>query len=100
MLFKKYSKIVNFQKFKTVLHALASLFCTITLKCRYRYYLYFTDEETEVFFFKKTIYLFLERGKGREKGRERNIDWLLVSYILTGDKTCNLGMCPDQELNW
>ena len=27
-------------------------------------------------FFKDFIYLFLERGEGREKERERNIDWL------------------------
>ena len=36
------------------------------------------------FFFKDSIYLFLERGEGREKGRgtstsERYIDWLLLA---------------------
>ena len=49
-----------------------------------------------LFFFKKRFYLFLERGEGRQKERERNIDrlpraplWGLVS---------NPGMCPDPEL--
>ena len=31
---------------------------------------------------------------------ERNIDWLSFICTLTGDQTGNLGMCPDQELNW
>ena len=32
--------------------------------------------------------------------RERNIDWLPLLCALTGDWTCNPGMCPDQESNW
>ena len=31
--------------------------------------------------------------------RERNIGWLLPVCTLTGDGTCSLGMCPDQESN-
>ena len=53
-------------------------------------------------FFKKIffIYLFLERGEGREEERERNIsvrdvDWLPLSRPPTWDLACNLGMCPD-----
>ena len=45
------------------------------------------------------IYLFLERGEGREKGRETLIGWLPLVHALTGDRTCNSGMCPDQESN-
>ena len=30
---------------------------------------------------------------------ERNIDWLPFVRTLTGDQICNLGMCPDRELN-
>ena len=59
-------------------------------------------------FFKKKkdfIYLFiLERGRGREKGREtseweRNIDWLPSAHAPTGDRTRNPGTCPDWKLN-
>ena len=46
------------------------------------------------------IYLFLERGEGREKEKERNINQLPLKCVLTGDQTQNPGMCPDQELNW
>ena len=36
-------------------------------------------------FFKDFIYLFLERGEGREKLRERNISvWLPLTYPLLG----------------
>ena len=54
-----------------------------------------------------SIYLFIfERGKWKEKERERNIDvrgkhWSVASGLPpTGDLACNLGMCPDEELNW
>ena len=53
--------------------------------------------------------LILEREEGkrrreREKERERdldvrNFDQLPPVYVLTGDWTHNLGMCPDWELN-
>ena len=50
----------------------------------------------------------LEREEGMEGGRERegetlmwerNINWLSLIYPGTRDWTCNLGICPDQELN-
>ena len=44
-------------------------------------------------FLKDFIYLFLERGEGREKEREENINvWLPLAHP-TGDLTCNPGMC-------
>ena len=55
--------------------------------------------------FKDFIYLFLERGEGREIERERNINvqeihQLVASHISPpGDLACNPGMCPDWELN-
>ena len=51
------------------------------------------------------MYLFLERGEGREKERERNIDvpekQRLVASCTppTGDLAHNPGLCPDWELN-
>ena len=46
----------------------------------------------------KRFYLFLEKGEGREKGRETSVcDCLLVPP--TGDLACNPGMCHDWELN-
>ena len=45
------------------------------------------------------VFIFRERG-GREKKRERNIDWLVASCKLpTGDLACIPGMCPDWESN-
>ena len=52
------------------------------------------------------MYLFmLERRKGTENGRERNIDVRHThdQFPLTqppGDLACNLGMCLDGESNW
>ena len=52
-------------------------------------------------FFKTFIYLFLERGEGREKEGERNINVRLpLMRPPTGDLACNPGMCPDWESNW
>ena len=31
--------------------------------------------------------------------RERNIDWLPLACVPTGDESPTPGMCPDQELN-
>ena len=56
-------------------------------------------------FKKNFIYLFLERGEGREKERERSINvgeiHQLVAFHMppTGNLAHNPGMCPDQELN-
>ena len=45
-------------------------------------------------------YLFLERGEGREKEWERNINvWLPPMCPPTGDPAHNTGMCPDWESN-
>ena len=50
--------------------------------------------------FKDFTYLFLERGEGREKERERNINvWLPLMWPPTGHLAHNPGMCPDSELN-
>ena len=50
--------------------------------------------------FFKNIYLLLERGEGRKKERERNINvWLPLNAPPTGDLASNPGMCPDWESN-
>ena len=55
-------------------------------------------------FFKAFIYLFLEKGEGREK-EERNIDvqeihGSVASHMPpTGDLAGNPGICPDRESN-
>ena len=46
------------------------------------------------------IYLFLERGEGREKERERHQCVVASCVPPTRDLACNPGMCPDWELNW
>ena len=51
-------------------------------------------------FFKDFIYLLLDRGEGREKEEERNINvWLPFSCPTPGNLACSPGMCPDWELN-
>ena len=45
-------------------------------------------------------YLFLKRGKVREKERETNIDQLPPACAPTGDQAYNPGMYTDRELNW
>ena len=45
--------------------------------------------------------LILERGEGRLRERgtrmwERNVDWLPPICTPSGDRTCNLGICPEQ----
>ena len=52
----------------------------------------------------KMCLLILERRKGRERDRERNINvrnisWLPLAHTLTGNQTYILGMCPNQESN-
>ena len=44
--------------------------------------------------------MYFERGKRREKERERNIDWLPPTRPPTRGLACNPGMCPEWELNW
>ena len=56
-------------------------------------------------FFSYFTYLFLERGEGKEKERERNIDMREIHQSVashpppTGALAHNPGMCPDWELN-
>ena len=51
------------------------------------------------FFFKDFIYLFLERGKEREREGEKQC--VVASHVPpNGDLAGNPGMCPDWELNW
>ena len=58
-----------------------------------------------IYFFKDTfkkdfIYLlFLERGEGKKKERERNISVWLPLTPPAGDLAHNPGMCPDRESN-
>ena len=52
-------------------------------------------------FFLDFIYLFLHRGEGRKKERERNINvWLPLMCPPTRDLARTPGMCPDCESNW
>ena len=53
--------------------------------------------ESFTFFFFKI--LFLERGEGREKGRETAMCGCLSHASLTGDLAHSPGMCPDWESN-
>ena len=45
------------------------------------------------------MYLFLERGEGREKEREGNINQLPLAHPQLGGLACNTAMSPDWELN-
>ena len=46
------------------------------------------------------LYLFLERGEGREKEGEKHQCVFASRVPPTGDLACNPGMCPDWESNW
>ena len=50
-------------------------------------------------FFKDFIYLYLERGEGREKERERNISVFASHVAPSGHLARTPGMCPDWESN-
>ena len=59
------------------------------------------DLTKELLLFKNIFNLFLERGEGKEKKRERNINVRLPLVCpLLGDLTCNPGMRSDWESNW
>ena len=62
-----------------------------------------------IYFFIDFIYLFSERGEGREKVKERVISISMYKENHpsvasctppTGDLAHNTGVCPDWELNW
>ena len=47
-----------------------------------------------------SIYLFSERGsEGEREGEKQNINLLPLIQALTGDRTYDPGMCPNQESN-
>ena len=50
-------------------------------------------------FFKDFIYLFLDRGEGREEEGEKHQCVVASHMPPTGDLACNPGMCPDWESN-
>ena len=51
--------------------------------------------------FLKSLFIFIDRGEGREKEKEKNIYvWLPLLHPLLGKLAWNSGMCPDWELNW
>ena len=53
----------------------------------------------KILFLKILFIYFLERGKGREKDRERNSNVWLPHAPHTGDLAHNPGMCPEWESN-
>ena len=60
---------------------------------------------TQIWFFKKIIYLFKREGKGGRKRGEKHRCTRAISIscshtLLTGDLACNPAVCPDWELNW
>ena len=57
------------------------------------------NESTPPFFLKDFIYLFLQRGEGREKEREETSMCGCHSPAPTGDLAHSLGMYPDWESN-
>ena len=46
------------------------------------------------------IYLFLERGEGREREGEKHQCVVASGVPPTGDLACNPGTCPYWESNW
>ena len=57
--------------------------------------------KTNYYFFKDLIYLFLERGGGREKERETNINvWLPLVCPILGTWPETQACARDWELNW
>ena len=52
-----------------------------------------------ILFFKRFIYLLLERGEGREKEGEKHPCVVASHMPPTGDLACNPGTCPHWESN-
>ena len=63
-------------------------------KTMFNFWFYFFNA-----FFLDIMYLFLERGEGREKEGEKHQCVITSCTPLTGDLACNPGMCPDWEFN-
>ena len=57
--------------------------------------IFFGVEFYKFYLFKDFICLFLDRGKGKERENEKNIN----VWLPTGDLAYNPGMCPDWESN-
>ena len=68
-------------------------------------YIYFWFSKFPLNFFKKSspedifFIAFRERGRERTLMCKRSNNWLPPKCTWTGDWTCNLRMCPDQESN-
>ena len=59
----------------------------------------FSNHQFSVIFLKRLYLFILERGEGKAKERERNIDWLPFAHTPIGNLARNPGMCHDWELN-
>ena len=64
-----------------------------------RLYTFFIFKCTLSLFFKDFIYLFLDRGEGREKEGEKHLCVVTSHAPPTGGLARNPGMCPDWESN-
>ena len=62
---------------------------------------YKKQRENVYFLFLKIIYLLIIRERGREGEREGEKQLCVVASCTSppGDLACNLGICPDWELN-
>ena len=62
----------------------------------------FKIQGRNIYIFKDFIYLFSERGEGRERETKSEEHQCVVASCApsTGDLACNPGMCPDWESNW
>ena len=59
----------------------------------------FSSLFVRLIFFKEFIYLFLERGEGKEREGEKHQCVVASHAPRAGDLAYNPGMCPDWELN-
>ena len=54
-----------------------------------------------LFFLNFILFIYLEKGEGKEKERARNSKWVAASHASpTADLALNPGMCSDWESNW
>ena len=55
----------------------------------------------QAFIFFNILFIFSgERGREREREGDKHQRVVASHVPPTGDLACNLGMCPDWELNW